>query len=151
MDEFQILLDRLPNNGTLAIECDYTPGNNERNRLPGGFQQASLTLSIRADGFREFRDWLYNDNQNTLAPYRFTWTGADATIVVDLNTSSVEIHTQNQNTINSCSEYARQARIRHFQHVHELAGRGRIVRRPPIENPRNLNAPNENWGGRVVG
>ena len=146
MDAFQNLLDRLPNNGTLSVECDYTPSDNERNRLPGGVQNASLTLNMRADGLREFRDWLYNDNNNTLGPFRFVWTGADATVTVDLNAESLEIRTQNQNILLTCLDYAREARLRNFSHVRELAGRGRIVRRH-VAAP----APNENWERRVIG
>lgn len=149
MDAFQNLLDRLPNNGMLSVECDYTPSDNERNRLPGGFQSASLTLNMRADSLREFRDWLYNDNHNSLHPFRFVWTGADATVTVDFNADSLEIRTQNQNILLTCLDYAREARLRNFSHYRELAGRGRIVRHAPIGNPQNPR--NENWERRVVG
>ena len=149
MDAFQNLLDRLPNNGTHSVECDYTPSEKERNRRPGGYQSPSLTLNMRADGLREFRDWLYNDNHNTLHPFRFVWTGADATITVDLNLDSVEVVTQNQNILMNSQDYARQGRLRRFTHAHELGGRGRIVRHAPIGNPQNPR--NENWERRVVG
>lgn len=154
MDEFQTLLRRLPNSGSLRILCAYNLTDNERNRLPGATVEASVTLSIQSGEYPNFLDWMRTDDTNSLAPTKFTWTNYEATVILDLVAESMEVRTENRQLLRTCMEYSQEVRLRHFNHVYEFPARERIARRAPIDNPRNpqiLNPQDENWDGNIMG